>query len=349
MNCCPRCFQDEKIRDFISEASIESGDCDFCESAAVDLLDPRELEEKFSRVVDIFTVNADDESAVLLHENWQNMWQTFNSQLEDRIHRDLLGAIFADKPDEYNPLLTQPVEIKEEISGAGEVEKLTETWEQFSNEIKYENRYFLGEDINLELLKNLLSFLTEEYPKGEYFFRARTSDREGHDKDKMGKPPPGKKATAGRANPVGIPYLYVSNDLETVKYECRAQYLDFITIAKFEISEKINVIRLRGIDEISPFEEQIEIEDFVKNREYLKRLEVELSKPLRPTDHKLEYLPSQYLCEFVKSLDYDAIEYGSSVHEGGINLAVFNDDKLEISDTEVHEVSSVDLQTEIVN
>jgi hypothetical protein len=60
-------------------------------------------------------------------------------------------------------------------------------------------------------------------------------------------------------------------------------------------------------------------------------------------------LPSQYLCEFVKSLDYDAIEYGSSVHEGGINLAVFNDDKLEISDTEVHEVSSVDLQTEIVN
>lgn len=347
MNCCPRCFEDEKIRDFISEASIEDGDCDFCESTAVDLLDPRELEEKFSRVVEIFTVNPEDDTTVLLHEKWQEMWRTFNPQLDESIHNDLLNEIFADKPDQYNPLLTQPVEIKEEISAAGEVEKLTETWEQFSNEIKYENRYFLGKDINLERLKKLLSFLTKLYPEGECFYRARTSDGEGHDKEKMGKPPPGKKATAGRANPVGIPYLYVSNDLETVKYECRAQYLDFITIAKFEISEKINVIRLREIDGISPFEEQIE--DFVKNREYLKRLEKELSKPIRPKDHKLQYLPSQYLCEFVKYLGYDAIEYGSSVHEGGINLAIFNDDKLEINSTQVHEVSSVDLETEIVN
>jgi hypothetical protein len=57
----------------------------------------------------------------------------------------------------------------------------------------------------------------------------------------------------------------------------------------------------------------------------------------------LDYLPSQYLCEYVKSLGYDAIEYGSSLKEGGINIAVFNDNKLEVKSTEVYEITSVNL------
>lgn len=58
--------------------------------------------------------------------------------------------------------------------------------------------------------------------------------------------------------------------------------------------------------------------------------------------------PLNTLCEYVKSLGYDAIEYGSSLHDGGINLAIFNDEKLEGRSVEIHEVVSVNLDTEII-
>jgi len=163
----------------------------------------------------------------------------------------------------------------------------------------------------------------------------------------MGKPP-AKKSTSGRANPNGIPYLYVSTKTETVLYESRATHLDFVTIAEFKLKDNLKVVRLRQIENLSPFLYEDRIEDFLKYQKYLKRLEIELSKPLRRHDRKLEYLPTQYLCEYVKFLGYDAIEYGSSLHDGGINLAIFDDSKLEIKKIEIHEVVSVDLDTEIV-
>jgi len=162
----------------------------------------------------------------------------------------------------------------------------------------------------------------------------------------MGKPPVGL-SKSGRANPVGIPYLYISTERETVLYESRATHSDFISIAEFRlIDESMKVLRLRKIDDLSPFMAEEGLEKYLKYRKYLKRLEQELSKPLRRHDDEmLDYLPTQYLCEYVKSLGYDAIEYGSSLHEGGINLAVFDDSKLEIKKVNVYEVTSIKLET----
>ena len=179
------------------------------------------------------------------------------------------------------------------------------------------------------------------------FYRARISDQKGFDLNKMGKPP-AESSVSGRANPVGIPYLYVSTDKNTVLYESRATHLDFITIAEFKLKERLNVVQLRQIENLSPFVLEDFLEEYLKYQKYLKRLEIELSKPLRRHDQKLEYLPTQYLCEYVKSLGYDAIEYGSSLHDGGVNLAIFNDGKLEGKNVEVHEVVSVELDTEVV-
>jgi len=50
---------------------------------------------------------------------------------------------------------------------------------------------------------------------------------------------------------------------------------------------------------------------------------------VRKQDVNLDYLPTQYLCEFIKSLGFDGVEYRSAMAEGGYNLAVFNDKNLE--------------------
>lgn len=85
-----------------------------------------------------------------------------------------------------------------------------------------------------------------------------------------------------------------------------------------------------------------QISNYITHQKYLARLEKELSRPIRRFDKELDYLPSQYLCEYVKSLGYDAIEYGSPFKTDGINLAVFNDSKLEAKTAEVYEITEMD-------
>ncbi|NOR46011.1 MAG: RES domain-containing protein [Candidatus Delongbacteria bacterium] len=63
-----------------------------------------------------------------------------------------------------------------------------------------------------------------------------------------------------------------------------------------------------------------------QNMTYLNELSNELSRPVNPNDINLEYLPSQYLCEFIKQVGYDGIIYKSSLSKGS-NYVIFNDHK----------------------
>lgn len=350
MKCCINCFDDQEIKGFFISNSTETGDCDFCNSTNVRLLDPREFEDRFQQLLQIYQVadhSEDDEQPHLIHKKMQFEWSIFNSDKDPTIHSNLLKAILADKYKSQNPLFNDPVEQKPSFQEPDEAVELEQEWDQFANEIKFNNRFFLDKSIDLELIKNLLRNHVRPFKEGKLFYRGRISNQDGFDAENMGKPP-AKKSTSGRANPIGIPYLYVSTSPETVLYESRATHLDFVTIAEFKLKDNLKVVRLRQIENLSPFLYEDRIEDFLKYQKYLKRLEIELSKPLRRHDQKLEYLPTQYLCEYVKFLGYDAIEYGSSLHDGGINLAIFDDSKLEVKKIEVHEVVSVDLDTEVV-
>lgn len=56
----------------------------------------------------------------------------------------------------------------------------------------------------------------------------------------------------------------------------------------------------------------------------------------------LEYLPSQYLCEFVKHIGFDGVVYRSSLAEGD-NLAIFQEDKLNRISTSDYRVDAIDV------
>ena len=61
-------------------------------------------------------------------------------------------------------------------------------------------------------------------------------------------------------------------------------------------------------------------------------LSTELSSPVIPDKTDTAYLPSQYLCELIKTAGFEGVIYNSSVSEkDGYNLALFNDSKVEIS------------------
>jgi RES domain. len=47
-------------------------------------------------------------------------------------------------------------------------------------------------------------------------------------------------------------------------------------------------------------------------------------KPLRRFDTEIEYVPTQLICEYCKQNGADGIQFNSSLHQGGVNVVLFN-------------------------
>src|SRR5207247_2341088 len=98
-----------------------------------------------------------------------------------------------------------------------------------------------------EKLYNLLSAIKIKKSRGGIFYRARLSNKDGFPKEAMGNPP-SSSAAAGRANPVGISYLYLSGDLDTTLFETRAGLYDYVSIGEFRLLEDIYVVDLKDVE-----------------------------------------------------------------------------------------------------
>jgi hypothetical protein len=139
----------------------------------------------------------------------------------------------------------------------------------------------------------------------------------------MGAPPINHRS-AGRVNPDGIGILYLSSDVETVLNEVRANTFDFVTIGEFQAIRSITVVNLSGISHTSPFLYEGELEKIAVNRKVFQEIAFEIAKPLRRTDSLIEYLPTQYIAEFIKRQRYDGVEYASTLRQDGYNIAIFD-------------------------
>ena len=118
--------------------------------------------------------------------------------------------------------------------------------------------------------------------------------------------------------------------------------LDYVTVGKFKLKEDISVVNLRG-DTFDPMYlvDTDDLEDFVMHAPFIRKLEMELSKPNRKNDKELDYLPTQYISEFIKSIGYDGVLYKSSLFKDGYNLAIFNPKKTDCLSREVHEIDEI--------
>ena len=222
------------------------------------------------------------------------------------------------------------------------------SWEQLTEEIKYTNRFHLQNKLDLKKLKILLSRYKKPINKGRKFFRARISSENGYMLSEMSNPPK-EKTRSGRANPTGISYLYLADHINTTLYEIRASLYDYATIGEFRLKENIEVVNLRG-DTYDPMllADNEELEDFLVHQPFITELELNLSKPKRRSDNELDYLPTQYLSEFIKSIGFDGVEFQSSLYSEGYNLAIFQPEKFECINVQLCEIINIDLNHRII-
>jgi hypothetical protein len=298
------------------------------------------IAEVITGLVQTYTVSNNSE-AVQIKYALRNDWDIFAVGTETILA--LTKKLCVSTYREDAEIFTQKVHI-EQLS---DVDFLYEygvvsgySWDNFSESIKYSNRFHSGM-FNPDAFASFLSIIRKTYPRGSHMYRGRLSaDESGYSIDRMGAPPK-EKRTAGRINPDGIGVLYLASDKETVLNEIRASAYDYVTIGKFIAVRDLEVVDLSGVGKSSPFIYGNEFEKFAINRRVFQEIAAELAKPLRREDSPLEYLPTQFISEFIKSLNYDGVEYASTIRQGGYNLAVFDIDSFVCVSTETVEVNSV--------
>jgi RES domain-containing protein len=153
------------------------------------------------------------------------------------------------------------------------------------------------------------------------------------------KPIP-RKASEGRANPKGIPYLYLSTDDETAMSEVRPWVGSLISVGQFKITKDLVLIDSSANNDKSfvyylsePVPEKRELAVWA-------HIDQAFSKPMTNNDQVAEYVPTQVIAELFRHEGMDGILYRSSLGKGS-NIVLFDLEVAELINCFVHEATAL--------
>ncbi len=338
MKCCSKCIGDKHLHktDF-SNSSSDREVCPYCFSVDQILIEPTKLQDYFDLLKGCYTINEDGKTLV---EWFKGDWELF--QILGLGDATLLLSNILDDGD---------ITRKKFLPLGNDPDQILGRWEEFRMELMHKNRFFPISDIDPKRLAELLGYLIldkDDYSQTWYRARIQRGDTP-YTASKMG-PPPKTTASHGRANPAGIPYLYLASDTQTAISEIRPHTGEVANVAEFKIPNDINIVDLRDPRHtVSPFlvgdESQITL--LRGDLRFLQQLGKELTKPVHPNAVAIDYIPTQYVCEFVKKSGYDGVMYRSSVGEGE-NIALFDPECGVIGGVTAHCVSRVSVEIEAI-
>jgi hypothetical protein len=316
MRCCAECFGDRGLRkNIIPLRSTQTGTCSYCGSENTSVVEPGELAEYFQLLISAYRSDA---AGKLLVQWFRDDWGMFeHPRMDDSRIKDLLAEILDD-----GEIVRQTFSPTDDARA----DRLGE-WEKLRDELMYHNRFFPDVEIDLERLELLLSNLIldpGEFPDLWYRARIQTGDAP-FTVAEMGAPSK-RIASHGRANPAGIPYLYLGSTQPTAISEIRPHTGETACVIDFTTPHDLKLVDLRRPRKmVSPFllPDAKDIGRMRSDLPFLERLGEELTRPVVPQAAAIDYTPSQYLSEFIKKCGYNGVIYRSSVSDG-INLALFD-------------------------
>lgn len=367
MKFCSECFNDTEIKGIIDNINNEDI-CEVMNKRSTHIYDTTKhtaLKEYFDELLSIYTPiselvqNIDkDKTVKVKYDLLNNEWDIFSNNCRHSDVYNILKSICPEKYEETPELFNDDVIIPELYDDKYKLEHSllqNYTWEDFTNSIKCYNR-FHSHHLKLDILKKACLASTKKYKKGEKFYRGRISSLEGLPAKDMSAPPI-EKTIDGRVNSAGIRCLYLANNVNTTINEVRAGIFDYITIGTFELKEDIIVVDFRKINKISPFIfalNGLDLTEYALNKPFLNKINDEMGKAVRKSDSKLDYIPTQYICDYIKSITlkienlpakFMGIEYNSTLCKDGYNLAIFNPELFECIDTKIYQVQSLEYNT----
>lgn len=195
------------------------------------------------------------------------------------------------------------------------------------------------EDIQSELLVPLCDLISKDGKT----INQRITELKGNKSDFFGfdengsDAPNAEYAGDGRANAKHIRFLYSAFDVETAIMEIAPKLEQPISVAEIEIDRDIKVF------------------DFNIYHEGEEGMGLKLASLSRlfsfPNyNDESEYLPTQYLCEYIRELGFEGVCFNSSVNVGHKNLVIFDCDRAmrpyKINGSKVYKVNEQNIKYE---
>jgi hypothetical protein len=175
-----------------------------------------------------------------------------------------------------------------------------------------------------------------------------------HSAERM-KPLP-EKATDGRANPRGIPCLYLATHKETATLEVRPLIGSYVSVGQFELLRNIRVadcsrdkshdhdMELLSRAAASAAGETRTPDDVEKA--VWSDINEAFSEPVERGDSSLDYVPTQILAEVFKRHGFDGVAYKSSYGEEGFNVALFDIGAADLINCTLYSIKDVSIAME---
>lgn len=333
---CKNCFADKELNGFIISQN-KIGNCSCCGSKDVEIIPTEELFDFFKELFENFQPLLTGERVISkIQGNWSLFSNITNGQKILNFALDKIDSPIKNSDE----LVDFNAEILENVN----------YWFKLKDQLKWERRYltnigYLTDDLGWDSFFESKTIIN----KDDLFYRARlhkNADEKMFSKEEMFCPK-SEVSTAGRANPSGIPYLYLSDNEDTILYEIRASYLDEISVASFQLKNNSNQnIIISDFTETPSLYAPSEVNQRIKSTLLKQIISRDLSKPMRRYDSELDYISTQFICEFIKVFtNVQGIRFRSSLHNIGNNLVIFNQDLMECTEVKKVQVSKVSIDS----
>jgi RES domain-containing protein len=211
-------------------------------------------------------------------------------------------------------------------------------YERFARSVRYKRRYLLTQEagVFLRYARETAQRRVSAVQSGTLLWRAQGGASkierpiDGIDEtyevdypfDTSRMKPPVDRAREGRANPKGIPFLYLATDRDTAASEVRPWKGGVVSIGQFRVTRDL---RLVNTTIRSKYGEFLEVPKKASAREETVWGDIDhaFSEPTSRSDDAAEYAPTQVLAELFREAGFDGVAYRSAYGRGH-NVVLFN-------------------------
>ena len=234
----------------------------------------------------------------------------------------------------------------------------------FARRVRRKRRYVWSTEVKAFLDTVLATKRDRDVPvaKGTILWRAQRGinyreDEKGVDIAAFGATrmkPLSDRAREGRANPSGIPMLYLASDERTAISEVRPWIGSEVSVAQVRIVRELNAINL-SVGHGQSAAKHLDFDVLIgkkqpspKRKEKAVWIDIDnaFSHPITLSDDTADYAPTQILAELFRDDGYDALVYRSQFGEKGYNVALFNLEDGKIINAAPYIVSEMKLEFE---
>lgn len=244
------------------------------------------------------------------------------------------------------------------------------SYQKFAERVRHTHRYVWGKETQafLDTVLATLNNRDVKISKNTILSRAQLGIQDDPVFDKDGNEigeeshgfnakrmkPRANRAKEGRANPTGIPTLYLAAPEQAAISEIRPWIGSEISVAQFKILRDLKAVNLSlghgkmSIDHLkfSHFLGEETPDAGTKEKAVWVDIDNAFSRPVTLSDDAADYVPTQILAELFRNEGYDAIIYRSQFGKKGYNVVLFKTKDAEAINCAPYKVTGIEIKSE---